>query len=94
MDQKPKDVPYIVYESTQAKNERTTKRIIITLVIAVCLLFMSNMLWLYAWTMYDYESTEDTQDGQGINLIGDRNEVNNHGSDVKDTGTEKKEEIR
>ena len=74
-----RNIPYFVFEGIQAKNERTVKRLIITLVIAVALIFASNMAWLYTWTCYDYEGTETTttytQDGEGTNIIGDSNEV-------------------
>ena len=68
-----KDIPYIVYESTQAKNERTIKRIVIALIIAIAFIFISNALWLYAWMQYDYIGVEDTitysQDGSRFNNI-------------------------
>lgn len=64
-------VPYYAYESVQAAAERTTRRLIIALVIAVLLIFVSNAIWLYAWMQYDYTSdstttetiTVDGQDG-------------------------------
>lgn len=68
-------VPYIVYEGAQAKNERTVKRLVIALIIAICLIFASNTLWLYAWMKYDYVSEDQTetytytQDGHGYNNI-------------------------
>ena len=72
-----KNIPYIVFESTQAKNERTVKRLVIALFISIVLIFASNALWLYAWCQYDYESgtetTTYTQDGGGMNIIGDNN---------------------
>ena len=68
-----KTVPYIVYESAQAKNERTIKRIVIALIIAIAFIFISNALWLYAWMQYDYIGVEDTitysQDGSRFNNI-------------------------
>lgn len=72
-------VPYIVYEGAQARQERTVKRLIILIIICVALLFASNALWLYAWMQYDYESTETViqQDGEGVNIIGNENEVKN-----------------
>lgn len=82
-------VPYIVYESAQAKNERVVKRLVVALIVAIGLIFASNMAWLYAWTSYDYEGTETktlemyTQDGHGTNIIGDSNEVD----DGTETGT-------
>ena len=74
-------VPYIVYESAQAKNERIVKRLVIALIVAVGLVFASNMAWLYFMSQYDYSGTETktlemyTQDGEGTNIIGDSNEV-------------------
>lgn len=60
-------VPYIVYESAQVRNERNIKRMLIALVLAVVMLFASNIVWLYAWFSYDYESevitVESTADG-------------------------------
>lgn len=64
-------VPYIVYESAEAKHERSVKRLILALVLAICLLFLSNALWLNAWMQYDYVSEDITyaQDGEGYNNI-------------------------
>ena len=75
-----KSVSYIVLESEMARNERHVKRLIIALVISITLIFASNALWLYAWLQYDYSSTESTtttytQDSDGINIIGDSNDV-------------------
>lgn len=66
-----RDVPYLVYESTQARNERTVKRLIVSLIIAVVLIFVSNAIWLWAWSQYDYVNTDTNywQDGEGINAI-------------------------
>lgn len=70
-------VPYIVYESAQNRMERTNKRLLTALIIAIILAFISNLVWLYAWMQYDYSSsdTETTtetvyqQDGEGYNNI-------------------------
>ena len=56
-DKRNDHVPYIAYEATQARHERTTKRLTIALIIAVVLMFASNAFWLYAWMQYDYEVT-------------------------------------
>lgn len=90
MQDNPKDIPYIAYEGSLARMERTTTRlfkVIIALIIALCL---SNALWLYAWTRYDYEDTTDTktvtysQDGEGYNNInaGIQGDVTN-GADIQ-----------
>lgn len=74
-------IPYIVYEGTQARNERTTKRLIVVIILTITLLFVSNGLWLYAWMQYDYTSTDEDywQDGDGYNNIntGDQGDVIN-----------------
>lgn len=77
MENRPLQVPYIVHESAQARSERIIRRLTIALVLAVILIFASNALWLWAWMQYDYtgEETVYTQDGQGINVIGDDNHV-------------------
>ena len=99
MEEKNKDlmqIPYIVYESSQARSERTIKRLIIALIISVVLLCGSNALWLYEWTRYDYVTTDTesetettyTQDGGGINNIntGDQGDVK-HGADLPQENT-------
>lgn len=69
-------VPYIVYESMLASNERHIKRVWIALIICIILLFGSNAIWLYEWCQYDYSYSETyEQDGEGINVIGNLNEV-------------------
>ena len=79
----PESVPYIVHESSMARMERQVKRGWIALIVAVCLLFASNAAWLYAWMQYDYTSEEIVyqQDGEGTNIIGDSNEVDNYGAE-------------
>lgn len=66
-----RDVPYLIYEATQARNERTIKKLIIVVVIAITLMFASNAVWLWAWSQYDYSSNDTSywQDGEGINAI-------------------------
>ena len=72
------NVPYIVHETTVARQERHIKRLWIALVVAIGMIFLTNAIWLWAWTSYDYSSEEITytQDGQGTNIIGDSNQVN------------------
>ena len=79
----PESVPYIVHESSMARMERQVKRGWIALIVSVCLLFASNAAWLYAWCQYDYSSRETIyqQDGEGTNIIGDSNEVDNYGAE-------------
>ena len=81
-------VPYIVHESAMARNERTIKRLVIALIISIIMIFACNAAWLYVWQLYDYASEETTytytQDGKGLNIIGDRNGVDIDGADSFD----------
>lgn len=79
MNDNERTVPYIVYEGTQARNERTVKRLIFALVIITVLMFASNMAWLYYWNQYDYESTA-TETIVGLNSdTGNANYIGNDG---------------
>ena len=76
-------ISYVVFEGQMARNERLVKRLIVVIIILVAMVFASNAIWLYAWNQYEYVS-EDTsftydymQDGRGINIIGNLNEVTN-----------------
>lgn len=72
-------VPYIVYESMVATNERHTKRLVIALIICFVLMFVSNATWLWAWMQYDYgyESVElETEEGNA-NYIGNDGDITN-----------------
>lgn len=73
-------IPMIVYEVAQVKHERTLKRLIIALMFSIALIFVSNALWLYAWSQYDYSSKDsvliDGTDGIA-NYIGNDGVINN-----------------
>ena len=79
----PESVPYFVHEASIARMERQIKRPWIAVIVAVCLLFASNAAWLYAWCQYDYSSEEtiNQKDGEGTNIIGDSNEIDNYGAE-------------
>ena len=78
-------VPYIVYEGTVARFERTIRRLVILIAIAILLLFASNALWIYEWMQYDYEDvTIDSQDGGNANYIGANGYINNGESSSKE----------
>lgn len=86
-----KSVPFVVYEAAQSRNERTARRLVTALVIAIALMFVTNAIWLYAWMQYDYsgEETEILVDGkEGIaNYIGNSGVIEN-GSDSGDNTEE------
>ena len=68
-------IDYFIFEGEMARKERTIKKLWAALLLAIVLLFAANAMWLYAWCQYDYESYEYSQDGEGLNIIGDRNYI-------------------
>lgn len=80
-----KDVPYIVYEGSMARAERIIKRLIIAVVLEILLIVASNGAWLWYINQYDFMTYEYSQDGRGINIIGDSNGVDRNGSAVEGT---------
>lgn len=66
--QKPENIPYVVYELQQAREEREKKRLWVIILVLVGLLFLSNMGWLAYESQYDSFMYE--QDGSGVNNIG------------------------
>lgn len=75
-------IPYVVFESCQARNERHIKRLMIIIVILIGLLFISNVLWLWYESSYDYADYEVTADNSSnANFIGSdmEGDINNGG---------------
>lgn len=60
-------VPYIVYESAMARSERHIRRLVIALIVAVVMIAVTNIAWLYYESQFD--TMEYSQDGAGINNI-------------------------
>lgn len=82
-------VPYIVYEGEAMRAERRHKRLIVVLIIAIAMLFASNLAWLHAWMSYDYVSTEtviEATDGMA-NFHSDNNHNgdNYYGEDIAES---------
>ena len=78
-----KDVPYIVYESEAARHERTVRRLIKALLIAILLIVGSNLAWLWVWNQYDFASetytVESNEDGNSNMLQAGMNGVISNG---------------
>lgn len=82
-------LPRFIWESSNASHERTVKRFIIALVVAIFLLAATNAAWLYVWNQYDFSSediTVETTDDGATNLLGagaNANGVINNGNENK-----------
>lgn len=94
MEDKIRDVPYIVHEGTVARMERVIKRLVIALTISIILMFISNLTWLYFWNQYDYVDESqyvnvDSKDGIA-NYIGNDGDIIN-GTDSSNNQTKSQE---
>ena len=75
-----KDIPYIAFESEMARHERTVKRLLVALALAVALLFASNAAWLIFFSQFDISDTAVTLDSQDTgtnNYIGNDGDITN-----------------
>lgn len=70
-----KNVSWAYVELLNDSHKATVWKLWVTVLVLIIALAISNMLWLRAWNEYDYSTTEITQDGRGINIIGDENET-------------------
>ena len=76
-------VPYIVHEASQARAERQIKRqsvaIIIIAVTAIIAIFLTAFFIDKGWRDYfsecDIMNYDYSQDGEGVNIVGDSNGV-------------------
>ena len=73
----PESVPYIVHESSMARMERQIKRLWIALIVCIAMIFACNAAWLVYEIQFETFEYSYEQDGQGTNIIGDGNDVNN-----------------
>lgn len=73
----PQSVPYIVHESSMARMERQVKRLWISLVVCIAMLFACNASWLICESQFETIAYE--QDGDDINNVnlGEQGDLNN-----------------
>ena len=80
-----KNVSWAYVELLNDGHKASIKRLIAVVIILVISLLISNLAWLYVWQQYDYETIEYSQDGRGINIIGNDNESRQYGTDFEST---------
>lgn len=94
-DNKMQSVPYVVYESAIATSERAYKRVWSVLIISIIINLLISGLFVWERLQYDYVGDEVhyEQNGDGNNVIGDRNRVNSIESEIdyQDSITETEE---
>ena len=79
MENSKECIPFIVFESSMARQERTIKRLVIALIFSFVLAFTSNAIWLMVVSDYEYANEEVTVDGtDGVaNYIGNDGDIAN-----------------
>lgn len=80
-EEKMLTVPYVVHQSAAARQERQIRRMWIALIVAIALMFFTNMIWVGVFSSYDYSSTTeeiivDAEDGNA-NYIGQDGNIYN-----------------
>ena len=84
-------VPYIVYESAVAAHERSMKKLIISLIISILLIFGTNISWLYYISTYDFQSYEVHSDNTGnANFIWNDGDIINGSKSERESQNEAK----
>jgi hypothetical protein len=91
MNEKEISVPYIVHESEMTRSERNIKRLWVALIIAVVFIVVTNMAWLLYINQYDFIGYEYSQDGEGVNIIGNENGVSYNGAEDEGPETDAEE---
>ena len=72
----PVTVPYVVHESSMARAERLSRRLVAIIVLLIILLVGSNVGWLIYESQFETIETvektviEATQDETGTNIVG------------------------
>lgn len=90
-----KDVSYIVYETAMARNERTVKRLITALIVAVLMIVASNAAWLWYISLYDIVSYEvNSTDGGNANYIGNDGDIYNGIGESEEKNAEETQELQ
>lgn len=86
MDNEKMMIPYFAHEAEVMRQEKHMKRLWIALVISILCILISNLVWILYINQYDFVSYD--QDGEGVNIIGDSNEVEN-GAEIQSENEEK-----
>lgn len=75
------DVPYIVHEGEIARAERHIKRLWTALVVSISVIAVIVIGFFWYLSLYDFASYDYTQDGQGVNIVGNDNGVDYNGTE-------------
>lgn len=70
LHEKKMSVSYIVFEGEMVRLERIIKRLWVLCILLVVLLVGSNAMWIWYESQFEYyETTDISQDGEGVNIV-------------------------
>lgn len=74
--EKPATISLFEHESAMFRAERVIKRQWVAIILLIAMLFSCFALFVWYESQFDTYTYDYTQDGQGLNIIGNNNEVN------------------
>lgn len=78
-------VSYLFFEGEMARAERHIKRLWIALIVVTIAFAASVIGFFWYLSQYDFSSYEYSQEGEGVNIVGDRNGVDYNGTESNDS---------
>ena len=76
MDKEIAQIPYFAFEGEMARSERHIKRLWIAIIALIILTIITNVMWIWYISQYDYTSYDYEQSNEdGVNVVGEDNEV-------------------
>lgn len=74
-------VPFAAYEAAEERADRRDRRHWIGHIIELAIIVLMAALFLWYLNQYDFTAETVQQDGEGVNIIGDRNGVDYFGAE-------------
>ena len=81
MDEKGTFVPFAAFEASEERADRRDRRHWIGHIIELAIIVLMAALFIWYLNQYDFCAETVQQDGEGVNIIGDRNGVDYFGSE-------------
>lgn len=91
MDNEKMMIPYFAHEAEVMRQEKHMKRLWIALVISILCILISNLVWIWYINQYDFADYDYSQDGSGVNIICNSNEVEQDGTETSCENTDEEE---
>lgn len=78
-------VPFAAFEAAEERADRRDRRHWIGHIVELIIIVAMAVIFIWYLNQYDFSGTsqEYQQDGQGVNIIGERNGVDFYGADLQ-----------